>query len=189
MLNFQLQILSKHICMTCATFAVWTQISVFTVQHMHKSAATLTMMLLVQWWNFWLHGGSTYLYDCHGTAMHNNKISKACRRFACLGPQDHDACSTASTLASASTMNHLQALTFDASCQHHMCSIILGGVCHSSSCTQFQVMSLLCKQLSLRATKMCPLHAHSFANALLHSPDHTNVTPSLPYCRNRLRTS
>jgi len=85
--------------------------------------------------------------------------------------------------------DHLQALTFDASCQHHMCSIILGGVCHSSSCTRFQVMSMLCKQLSLRATKMCPLHAQSFANALLHSPYHTTVTPSPPYCRDSLRTS
>jgi len=56
----------------------------------------LTLMLLVQWWNFRLHGGSTYLCGCHGTAMHDGKISKVGRFVAHWG---HKSCTRFSVVA------------------------------------------------------------------------------------------
>jgi len=86
-----------------------------------------------------------------------------------LGPRDRV------TLDSCSTANHLQALSYYASCQHQTCSIIHDGVCHSNSCTWFQVRSPLCKQLSLWAAMyMLKVRRKCCWTALLeHPPHHT----------------
>jgi len=109
----------------------------------------------------------TWRWSDLSTELHGQVLA------ARLGPRDQ------MTLASCSTANNLQALSYYASCQHQTCSVIHDGVCHSNSCTWFQVTSPLCKQLSLWAAMyMLNVRRKCCRTALLEHPPHCTAGQS-----------